>query len=398
MVQASAQPSPPRAPTPPRHAGHEDGELAFTVSLPRGGQKPETTENTPTPAAVSAPPSPPATSPPEQLADQASVTPLPPPLSPAIASITKPVSPPALHVVTEEQPVAPSEPPPDDPFTLRDPPPPTVIPLPTPTPAQIDPIATTSSAAVSPSAPAAVSHSSTAPEGGLLWRSPPPHLQTTFTQPALPSAPSYTSTYPYPPVSAPALPPGVAVDAHGMPYELSTGRPLYLAAPPQVHTPVYMMPYPHLHSHVQHQTHASPDPSLFAPPRQSSRIEIRKPDAPSAPEDSRVSSTHTQHHTSRPSGLRASASAPAFIPSHGSMPPPASAPHEFYPSPPPEVTAATAPAVVMGYATYPQPPYYAYGGPGPEGYAYPPPPFVEYDVYNADPRVGGSAPAQPTYY
>jgi len=51
---------------------------------------------------------------------------------------------------------------------------------------------------------------------------------------------------------------------------------------------------------------------------------------------------------------------------------------------------------MMGYSAYPQPPYYGYGGP--EGYAYPPPQFVEYDAYNADPRVSGSAPAQAVYY
>jgi hypothetical protein len=177
-----------------------------------------------------------------------------------------------------------------------------------------------------------------------------------------------------------------------MPYELSTGRPVYLAAAPQVPAPVYMMPFPHMQSHLQHQPHGSPDPSLFAPPRQSSRIEIRRPDALSASEESRLASAHTQTHTSGPSALRASVSAPAFIPSLAATP----APHEFYPSPPPEIASASAPATMMGYSAYPQPPYYGYGGP--EGYAYPPPQFVEYDAYNADPRVGGSAPVQAVYY
>jgi hypothetical protein len=393
IVQTSAQPPPPRALTPPRGAEKDDGELVFTVSLPRGERKPEATEGTPTPTAVAAPPSPIPTSP-EQVTDEASVISVPPPVPPAIAtSTTRPASPPVLRVVTEEQGEATSETA-DDPFKLRNPPPPTVIPLATPTPAQINSTTGTSSAAVSPSVSAPTSQSTSAPEGGLLWRSPPPHLQSTLMQPVPVPAPSYTSTYAYPPVSAPTLPPGVALDAHGMPYELSTGRPLYLAAPPQVHTPVYMMPYPHMHSHVQHRPHASPDPSLFAPPRQGSRIEIRRPDVPSAPEDSRLASTQTQTHTSRPSALRASASAPAFIPSHAG----ALASHDFYPSPPPEVGPASGAAAVMGYAAYPQPPYYTYGGP--EGYAYPPPQpqFVEYDAYNVDPRVGGSAPTQAAYY
>ena len=384
IVQASAQPSPPRALTPARDTGNDDGELVFTVSLPRG-RKPEATEGTPTPAAVAAPPSPIPRSPPKQVTNEAPAVSAPSPISPVVASTTT-ATPPVLRVMTEEQADVISEA--DDPFKLRNPPPPTVIPLATPTPAQINSTTSTSSAAVSPSASAPISQSASAPEGGLLWRSPPPHLQSTFTQPVPASAPSYTPTYTYAPVPAPTLPPGVALDAHGMPYELSTGRPMYLAAPPQVHTPVYMMPYAHMHAHVQHRPHASPDPSLFAPPRQGSRIEIRRPDVPPATEDSRPTSTQTQTHSSRPSALRSSASAPAFIPSHAA--------HEFYPSPPPEVASAPAPAAVMGYAAYPQPPYYAYGGA--EGYAYPPPPqFVEYDAYNTDPR-GGSAPAQAAYY
>ena len=387
IVHASAQPSPPRALTPARDIGSEDGELVFTVSLPRGDRQPEATESTPTPAAVAAAPSI-LTSPPEPVTNEASVLVVsaPPPISPVVPSAARPASPAALRAITEEQPDATSDAG-EDPFKLRNPPPPTVIPLATPTPAQINSTINPSSAGVSPSAPAPISQSASAPEGGLLWRSPPPHLQSTFTQP-VPTSASYTPTYSYAPVPAPTLPPGVALDAHGMPYELSTGRPMYLAAPPQVHTPVYMMPYPHMHTHVQHRPHASPDPSLFAPPRQGSRIEIRRPDVPSATDDSRPTSTQTQTHSSRPSSLRTSASAPAFIPSHAA--------HEFYPSPPPEVASASAPPAVMGYAAYPQPPYYAYGGP--DGYAYPPPPqFVEYDAYNTDPR-GGSAPAQAAYY
>ncbi|KAI9457294.1 hypothetical protein F5148DRAFT_349180 [Russula earlei] len=388
VVRTLARPSLSRALTPPRDAGQEDAELVFTVSLPRGICKPEATGSAPTLAAVSAPPSSAPTSP-QQVIDHASLESMPPSSPTVAASVTRSASPSLLQVVIEEQPVATSESLADDPFKLRDPPPPTVIPLPTSTPTQINSTISPPSAPVPPTAPVPMSHSTTAPEGGLLWRSPPPHVQPTFTQPIPASAASYTSTYTYAPVSAPALPPGVALDAHGVPYELSTGRPLYLAAPPQVHTPVYMMPYTHLHSQVQHRSHASPDPSLFAPPRQSSRIEIRRPDASSVSESSRLASTHTQLHTSRPSPLRTSASAPAFIPLHAAPP----APHEFYPSPPTEVASAPppAPAAVMGYAAYPQPPYYAFGGS--EGYTYPPAQFVEYDAYNADPRVG-----QAVYY
>ncbi|KAH9174601.1 hypothetical protein EDB89DRAFT_554680 [Lactarius sanguifluus] len=382
VVQSPAQP--PRAPTPPHEAGHEDGDVVFTVSLPRGQRKPDMAESIPTTAA--APLSPPAPGPPpEEVSEVAPVQVLAPP-SLSITPVA--TSPPELHVSIEEEPVptVTSEVPHDDPFKLRDPPTPTVIPLPTSTTTQIRP--STPSAAVSPSAPAPVPHSATAPEGGLLWRSPPPHLQTTFAQPA--PAPGYASPYTY---AAPTIPPGVALDAHGMPYELATGRPLYMAAPAQVPTPVYMMPYAHIHPHMQHRPHASPDPSLFAPPRQSSRIEIRRPDGPSMSDEARLSAHHA--HASRPSTLRASASAPAFVPLQGQVPPPP-APHEFYPSPPPEVPPAPASSAMMGYPGYPQPPYYAYGAP--EGYAYPPPQFMEYEAYGADPRGGAPAAVPGVYY
>lgn len=156
-----------------------------------------------------------------------------------------------------------------------------------------------------------------------------------------------------------------------------------------------MMPYAHMHPHMQHRPHASPDPSLFAPPRQSSRIEIRRPDAPSMSDEARHSSAH-HAHASRPSTLRASASAPAFVPLQGQVPPPPPAPHDFYPSPPPEVPPAPASSAMMGYPGYPQPPYYAYGAP--EGYAYPPPQFLEYEAYGADPRGGAPAAVPGVYY
>lgn len=387
VVQSPAQLPPPRAPTPPREE-HEDGEVVFTVSLPRGQRKPDIAESVPTIAAAPSPP--PAPTPPPQEVSE--VAPVQAPAPPSLSITPVATSPPVLHVTTEEQSMPTAEAPHDDPFKLRDPPPPTVIPLPTSTPAQINPAASTSSAAVSPSAPTPIPHSATAPEGGLLWRSPPPHLQTTFAQPT--PAPGYASPYTYATVSAPTIPPGVALDAHGMPYELATGRPLYMGAPAQVPTPVYMMPYPHMHSHMQHRPHASPDPSLFAPPRQSSRIEIRRPDG-SVSVEARLSA-HGQAHASRSSTLRASASAPAFVPSQAHVHPPPPAPHEFYPSPPPEVPPAPAPAAVMGYPAYMQPPYYAYGAP--EGYAYPPPQFVEYEAYGADPRGGVPAPVPTGYY
>ena len=172
---STTQRHPPRTPTPPRVVPHEDGELPIIVSLPRGARKPEVAESTPTPAAAPLSLSPRPTPSPEQAVDAAApVQASSPSISPDVPStIVKPESPPKLHVTTEEQPVASFEPLVDDPFKLRDPP----------------------HTAVSPPVPATIAHSATVPEGGLLWRSPPPHLQTTFAQSA--SAPGYTSPYTY---------------------------------------------------------------------------------------------------------------------------------------------------------------------------------------------------------
>ena len=139
---------------------------------------------------------------------------------------------------------------------------------------------------------------------------------------------------------------------------------MYLAAAPQAPTPVHMMPFPHMQSHLQHGPHASLNPLLFAPPCQSSQIKIHRPDPPSALEDPHLTSAHAWTHTSRPSTLHASVAAPALIPSLAVM----SALHGFYPSPLPEVAPSTASAAMMGYLVYPQQPFYRYDRL--EGYTY----------------------------
>ncbi|KZT24572.1 hypothetical protein NEOLEDRAFT_1116280 [Neolentinus lepideus HHB14362 ss-1] len=128
-----------------------------------------------------------------------------------------------------------------------------------------------------------------------------PPLQTSFS-PIAPTSPTFGSPYGYPQ----PLPPGIAMTQHGMPYEVATGRPVYLQATPP--PPMYN-PRPIMHGHVvsppmpafvpghtPHHSLASPDfyshspsPSLsgfidpstgqplFTLPRQSSRIEIRAP-------------------------------------------------------------------------------------------------------------------------
>ncbi|THV08241.1 hypothetical protein K435DRAFT_4592 [Dendrothele bispora CBS 962.96] len=175
-------------------------------------------------------------------------------------------------------------------------------------------------------------------------------LQTNFGQPPSQGSPGYPSPYAYP---AP-LPPGIALNSVGMPYEIATGRPIYLPPPniPSMYTPPPMMqPHPphfvpgHMHHHsamssseflppgtppsgYMEYTH-TPNrmgPSLFSYPRQSSRIEIRAPEEPSektssgspsgaASEKSRSNSnpprpTHLRHNAAvfEPSKLGSSAS------------------------------------------------------------------------------------------
>ncbi|KAI0030884.1 hypothetical protein K488DRAFT_71830 [Vararia minispora EC-137] len=140
---------------------------------------------------------------------------------------------------------------------------------------------------------------------------PPPQLY----------APSYAPSYAYAP---PQLPPGIALSQHGYPYEIATGRAVYLPPPPPppgLYAPPPPPPmsapgmngmsghpgmngmngYPSAsmsthqgiapmlpfapHHHARHPSVVSLAGSpIFAPPRQSSRIEIRRPDgAPASP-------------------------------------------------------------------------------------------------------------------
>ena len=145
-----------------------------------------------------------------------------------------------------------------------------------------------------------------------------PPLQTSFSPVPQPS-PSYASPYPYG-----TLPPGIAMSHQGFPYELATGRPVYLhPTPPPMYAPRPMMQsymghpstsVPFVPGHIHHPSqefiphpHTPPvsgfvDPAtgvpIFAPARQSSRIEIR---SPGDPRDGK-----TIKHARGPSGLRAS--------------------------------------------------------------------------------------------
>ncbi|KAF9464834.1 hypothetical protein BDZ94DRAFT_1255351 [Collybia nuda] len=252
-----------------------------------------------------------------------------------------------------------------------------------------------------------------------------PNLQTVFTPPPISqSSPAYGSPYGY----APALPPGIAMNQHGMAYELATGRPVYLQPPPP---PMYN-PRPMMHSHmpppglpfvpghIHHHSAISPDflapsashtppmngfidPStgtpIFSFPRQTTRIEIRAPS-----EDSEVKSP-SKPAARRASGLRTAAV--AFEPSRA----PENHVNGYYPSIavstdmnslPPYGSAdgvegstsgddghgntqhMTDPAM-MAYPHYQQQQYYY-----PEAYAYPPymdMAQAQYEMYPPDPHV-----------
>lgn len=149
---------------------------------------------------------------------------------------------------------------------------------------------------------------------------PPPVVQTSYT-PVPQASPRYGSPYVYPP----GLPPGVAMNQQGMPYEVSTGRAIYYQAPQQVYNPrpvmhTHMAPpgIPFVPGHMRHLATASPDfvapphsppvngfidPStgtpMFSMPRQSSRIEIRAP----------VEQAVSPKTVRRPSALRTTATA-----------------------------------------------------------------------------------------
>ncbi|KIY73883.1 hypothetical protein CYLTODRAFT_153333 [Cylindrobasidium torrendii FP15055 ss-10] len=116
-------------------------------------------------------------------------------------------------------------------------------------------------------------------------RPPLPPIQTSFTPPAQPSP--YMSPYQY----GVPLPPGIAMNPLGMPFEIATGRPVYLPPPPQPQPMYNPMPPPFVPGHMHHHSHsmstefmqppmsqlpAFTDPSTFALPRPRS-VEIRAP-------------------------------------------------------------------------------------------------------------------------
>ncbi|KAF5321644.1 hypothetical protein D9619_000574 [Psilocybe cf. subviscida] len=211
--------------------------------------------------------------------------------------------------------------------------------------------------------------------------SPPPPAPQAISQPP----PAYGSPYGY----HPALPPGVAMDHNGMPYELATGRHVYLPQPmfnPRPMMPSHFTPgMPFVPGHMHHPSATSPDflhhtspppmngfidPStgtpIFSFPRQTTRIEIRAPTEESE-RASRAARTS--------SGLRTTA--PAFQPSR----PPNPQNNPYDPSYDNIVGQPMDGNMGMMYQPYQQ--YYY-----PEAYGYPP--YVDmsqggqYDMYNTE--------------
>ncbi|KAA1473421.1 hypothetical protein DENSPDRAFT_273750 [Dentipellis sp. KUC8613] len=349
----------------------------------------------------------------------------------------------------------------DDAFTIKPPPP--MIPI---FPMSAPPAQASFSSAMPPSPPQLEQQQpvepqqpspSSAPAQGWITSSPPqpeetkpappvlPPLQTVFSPMAAPS-PQFGSPYGFAPT--PALPPGIVLNQHGMPYEMATGRPVYLQQPmydvhPRGVLPPHLSmpppPAPFVPQHLRHPSsmsvspdflaHPSPPPMfaetpIFAPPRQSSRIEIRKPTADSDTKKTaspRPSSLRSSVTSSAASSATAPASAApsssATIPAPRPAPPAMTSPQqhavpEFYPTlspnyavgspeqgPPPPVDVQ-----MMGYPQYQQQYYYP-----PEQYGYAPPPSaydmqhhpVQYDMY-APPQPQPPHPsdprAQPVYY
>ncbi|KAF8213942.1 hypothetical protein K438DRAFT_1802600 [Mycena galopus ATCC 62051] len=170
------------------------------------------------------------------------------------------------------------------------------------------------------------------PPPGFSTHTPPPGFSTHTPPPP----PGFGTP---PPFSAP-LPPGVAYDARGMPFEVATGRPVMLQAPPPVMYPSAYAHHAHSHSHSMSMGHAhahsmsmapSMDPSLFSFARPA-RVEIRAPGAGTPPQ------THTGPTSPAPRAqplsprkdpailaalpnLKLRTAAAAFVPSHSQQSP-----------------------------------------------------------------------------
>ena len=421
----------------PASASQEEGErAAFVIRLPRpAGEETAITEQ-PTPAPVlEATAEEPATTMAElSLEEVFTVRPNLVPNRRIELSTSQPTAPPAASMPSSSMPPAPPPGLPIPPRSMSSPKIATVSSLNTARPdpfALQPPIVRPNSASPSPQIKETVlrrasisTQSSTVPAVPAPQAERPappalPPLQTNFSPVPQTSPPPYGSPYAY----APALPPGVALNQHGMPYELATGRPVYLhqPTPPPMftprpvmytHTPHPSMSAPFVPAHMHHHSHshsvASPDflaqshtppmqfidPStgvpIFTPARQTSRIEIRAP----------TDSADGKKSSSRPSGLRVSSSETLETSQHAQEG--ASAPRSegsasngdsLQANPPMMHPGEPAPAM----AYYPQQYYY------PDPYAYPAymdvsPQVMPYEMYPSDHRTHHQPQPPMIYY
>ncbi|KAJ6515492.1 hypothetical protein C8R45DRAFT_210257 [Mycena sanguinolenta] len=296
-------------------------DIDYVVRLPRAGKGKATSPTEDEAFTVKLPPQPVPLSPPvNPLQPDADgwVQPTPAAVALAIAASPPPGPPSALPIQAQMQQLS-AAPPPFYPFA--------------PPPGFGFPPGPTFSTAPPPSFTPQQQQQPLQPPGFSTHTPPPPGFSTP------PPPPAFSTP---PPFNAP-LPPGVALDARGMPFEVASGRPVVLQAPPPV---MYPNAYGHHHSHSMSMGHAhsmsmshapSMDPTLFAFPRPA-RVEIRAPAAAAAAAQSSPQSQPQAGPTSPPAraqplsprkdpaivvaqpSLKLRTGAAAFVPSHAASP------------------------------------------------------------------------------
>ncbi|KAF7775754.1 hypothetical protein Agabi119p4_4147 [Agaricus bisporus var. burnettii] len=210
-----------------------------------------------------------------------------------------------------------------------------------------------------------------------------PPIQTVYSPPPAQPSPAYPSTYSYP-----TLPPGIALNLHGVPYEVATGRPVYIPPPvynsrPIMHShmpqqSISYMSTPHMHpspaiaSDFAHHPPSHPhtpsgpangflDPATGAPvfsfPR-AARVEIRAPgdDGSESLQNGNVKSSNSPSHSGVEYGYHSygSSSDAGTLPSYAPLPD-ANAPSDATSNAPPPQAMMQYPAYQQYY--YPEAPY-----------------------------------------
>ncbi|KAK7062067.1 Btz domain-containing protein [Favolaschia claudopus] len=214
--------------------------------------------------------------------------------------------------------------------------------------------------------PAPAYHNPTPPHNpNFPQQHPPPTFQTHTPPPGFSTHTPPPLAFGTPPAFSAPLPPGVAIDVHGMPFELASGRPVVLQPAAVMYTPQpfvhhqAQMSLGHAHSMSMGHAHtpsmtmqpmplpmngavgAGPDPSMFAFAR-TGRVEIRPPPGIASPPQTTIPISPAARSPLSPSPLsprkepptltsRTSSTgaakqqklrtgAAAFVPSHGGTP------------------------------------------------------------------------------